>query len=456
MGADQVAGGPVTQSFLNSISSQGLKWNRECICFLTPTDMSWLDAAGIHTLGMISSDPETACGSGVLQSESTYKAALQSELSRFPSIHNWEYGNEVTGGCGAGDWNIGYKNYFIGLVWTYQVITSMPGHSTDTLEGPTLTIWTGTNGSGNASCYNTQTLDWFRSFWSESYNGYTPNSVLTWVSLHVYTQSLQWSDILGKSYADSCAKETVSQMLTTALNNYYDAEGHSKQIVISETGFPSDKSGGEAAQSQWYKGMVPFFNGLGYIHGVFAYDLYDSQSTLWGLFDGSLSPKPAWNVYQGYLTGSSLSTSSSSTTSRSQTNSSSSSRSSSTSSSSSFIATNTTTLTTTSYETTATGSVFSAGYSPRSFFSSSISPRSGSSVVSSRSASRALNPTSNSTFQYDPLIQILSSITTTKDRPVAYGFAAYELSLIGGLAGVFMLFKRSGKFWSRRWPFWRW
>jgi hypothetical protein len=427
LGVDQVvSGGAVTQAFVDSVAAQGLKWNRECTCFLTSTMMGYLLNAGISTIGMIPNNPETSCGSGVLQAEATYKSAIQSVVNQFPAIHNWEYGNEP-----QNYWcNISPQNYFIGLVWAYQVIISTSGHSSDTIQGPTETIWTG---SGTGSCYDSSKLSWFQTFWSQTYTEptsgktYTPNSVLTWVSLHVYTQGELWSSTITSG---SCAGQTVSQMLTNGLNAYYSAEGDSKQMIISETGFPSSDSGGTSEQATWYQEMMPFYNSLGYIHGVFAYDLYDTQSVLWGLFDSSLNAKPSWSVFQSYLSSTSLTSTTSST---------------STSSFSVTLTSTTSSISTTetiSTITTSSSSTTGEGSSQVTSSKSTLASSSSIGISSSSSQAAASLPNSGAVSQAGAITAMLSALSPERDPSAAYGIATYEICLIGALGYMAMSIRR--------------
>jgi hypothetical protein len=393
LGVDQVAVNPVNQSFINSISAQGLKWNRECVCFLTPSFMSYLANAGISTLGMINYNPAPPamagnCSTDTLEQESTYKATIQNMLASFPTIHNWEYGNEPNG---AGNYwcSISPQNYFQGLVWAYEVISATPGHTTDTIQGPTESIWTG---SGSGSCYDSGTLSWFKTFWglTDSSSGLTPAKILTWVSLHVYTQGEQWGFTLTSG---PCAGETVSQMLSNGLSEYYNAEGKSKQIVISETGFPSNTGGGTASQAEWYQNMMPFYESLGYIHGVFAFLLIDSPPEYTGLFDSTLEPKPAWSIYESYLSGSSTTSS-------------------------------TTLSTTTSFSLTPKSTTTGESITQRTTTEETYSSLNGG------------TNSSNTASNGGSLIRILSVMSPSRNPPVAYAVATYEVFLIGSLGYV--------------------
>jgi hypothetical protein len=404
LGAEGVSeGGSASQSFVSGIASQGLKWDADCLCYLTPSDMSMMANAGINVLGLEGTTPETSCGSGVLQSEATYKAAIQHDVNLYPTIHSWEYGLEVETPCYNPPtsydqgWNIGPQNYFIGLVWAYQAITTVAGHSSDTIQGPGETIWTGSNGAANDSCYNTYQMNWFKSFWGQSYQGYTPSSVLNYVDLDVYTGGgtgpLQWTDNLGQSgLGGTCASMTVSQMLTIALNDYHNISG--KTIWIFGTGFPPNGSGGLSAQTQWYKGMVPFYQSLGYIGAVFAYCLVSCNEALFSSYNLA-NYYPAWSAYQSFF---------SSNTSSSLTN-------------------------------------ITSSSSTNSQVSSSII--SSSSVTDSTSSS---SPTSFVFSKLDPLSEIFPAISLGNDAALAYGFTTYQLCLIGGLVYFMIRARKQGRY----------
>ena len=394
IGANQVIGGGAESfSFVQSIASQGLKWDRESVGTSTAklANLVWDEDAGINVLALMGGgDPETSCGSGLLQSESQYKSYVQTLLNDWPWIHHWEYGNEV-----QSYWcNISPQNYFQGLVWAYEVMSTTSGHTMDTIQGPTETIWTE---QGSSSCYDSSKLTWFEQFWglSDPSTGLTPAKILSYVSLHVYTKGQLWSATLTSG---PCAGETVGTMLGNALNAYYNAEGRTKEIIISETGYASGNTATSYNnQATWYQQVIPFYNSLGFVKGVFAYDLFDSQAVLWGLFTSSLQPKPAWSVYQSYLSGTLASPSSATTTTTS-------------------IAI---TINSTVSRSTTTASLTSSN-------SSSSSP---ASVVFS---------------QLDPIVQILSGVSPEKNPPVAFGVTICEFCLIGGLAFVVIRSRKSG------------
>jgi hypothetical protein len=435
LGADGVGGGIETQAFLDNLSSQGLKWNDACLCSLTPTILTDLTDAGIRTIGMIYQNPETSCGSGVLQSEAEYKATIQSDVNNFSSIHDWDYGAEV-----QANWcNISPQNYFQGLVWAYEVITGTTGHSSDTFRGPRETIWTEANAPPDNDCYDQNKLSWFESFWAQRitdpFGTWTPANVLTYVNLDVYTVNLPWTNILTSG---TCAGQTISQMLAGALNAYYGAEGKTKQIVISETGIPSgNTTGSYNDQATWYQEMVPFYNSLGFVKGVFAYDLYDTQSVLWGLFASNLQPKPAWFVYQSYLSGTSLTS----------TTSSSSAGTSSTSVSPTITVSSTSTTKTSTITSSTSLSASTSSSSKNQSSSTSFSSPAGSSQLSSsattsgsltKQTSTKASPVSSlspnsSRLSLSWLTALVSALAQVNDPDIAYGLAVYQFCLIGVL-----------------------
>jgi hypothetical protein len=529
LGAEGVSeGGSASQSFVSGIASQGLKWDADCLCFLTQTDMTTMANAGINVLGLIGppGTPETSCGSGVLQSESTYKAAVQHVVAQYPTIHNWEYGLEVETPCynppSSYDqgWNISPQHYLIGLVWAYEAVTSMAGHASDTFQGPGETIWTTNNGAANASCYNTFQMNWFKSLWSQSYtdpnNGitYTPNSVLTYLDLDVYTQNMQWTDVLGTAYAGTCASMTVSQMLTIALNDYHSISG--KTIWIFGTGFPPNTGGGLSAQSQWYKGMVPFYQSLGYVGAVFAYCLYGCNEALFSS-PNLADAYPAWSVYQSYISSSSTITPSSTALNCNPSSIASSGGSSTTtctvnitgnsptgtvsfssSSSTGIFSTSSCALSgascsVTYYDSSSGAPTITASYSgdtnnqiSSGTFQEIVAGTTSSSTTSTSSSTQVSHGSSSSTSttgeassylqtsstqsgssqspsnvgsgaasQSNPVTGILSALSPSKDPPLAYGFATYEIPLILAL-GYVMNRTRGGQRKNARAGDWHW
>jgi hypothetical protein len=438
-----VQGGGETSSFVQSLASAGLRWDRD---YLGLSNLNWEEQAGINLLALSpGGDPETSCGSGVLQSESSYKSGVISDVNSFQSsygasIHDWEYGNEV-----QNYWcNISPQNYFQGLVWMVEAIHSMPGHASDNIYGGgSITIWTiPQNGvwDGYGSCSTVSSCqpysstcptsgvcgkpDWFYTLWqqriTDSFGSWTMANAINYVAIHLYLSLSACTSTSGPILFGSVLNcgpysgKTVQTMLTDALNLYYGLAGNSKQFVVTETGYPSDTSGGTAAQNSWYKEMMPFYQSLGYIHGVFAYDLYDGQTTLWGLFDSSFSAKPAWSVFQSYFSG--ISSSSSSTTTSSS-------------------------LSSTSNLSTA--SSFSATSSTSD---SSVSPSSSTQTFSTsivRSSLRtSFSPSAQAHSQPNVISAMLSSMSPSKDPPVAYGFATYEITLIIGSLGVLVMIRR--------------
>jgi hypothetical protein len=419
LGADGVGGGGlVTQSFLDSLYSQGLKWDRECLCLLTSTALTNLNSAGINTIGMISDSPappSTAgnCSTDTLLPESSYKATIQGDINSFPSIHYWEYGNEP-----QGNWcEITPQYYFDGLVWAYQVITSTPGHGSDIIQGPTETIWTG-NAESARSCYDSDSLSWFQTLWSLSdpSTGLTPAKILTYVSLHVYTQGQQWD---YRITSGQCAGQTIAAMISNGLTAYYNAEGRSKGIVISETGFPSgNTTTSYNAQATWYQQMVPFFDSLGFVKGVFAYELHDdNQLTFWGLFTSDLQPKPSWSVYQGFLSGATQS-----------------------------ITSTTSSISTNPTSTSVTSTSTSSSFTSQAESSSTSAIASGSIKTSASQTKSFLSTRSDSRLVSHPgqTLGIFSLFSLFNDPTITYALAVSPLCLIGALVFVVTRSRKRG------------
>jgi hypothetical protein len=457
VGADQVIqGGAETYSFVQNIASQGLVWDRDSVGTNTQklSDLQWAKDAGIHVLALMGgSDPETGCtpggqGTGVLQSEATYKSYIKQLLTDWPWIHNWEYGNEV-----QYYWcNISPQHYFQGLVWAYEVLSTTPGHQIDTIQGPTETIftyapsgvWDGYDGCGTISCVDKwdgsagDKIGWFYSFWHESITDsqgtWTPTKILTYVSLHVYTQQQLFSDKpQGGPYS------TVGAMLSAALNVYYSIAGNSKEFVISETGYHAGSGASTTDQTLWYEQMVPFYESEGFVTGVFAYALYDTQSTPWGLFTSNLQPRAAWPAYEKLFAGLSTTTSSSTTSSSST-------RTTSTSSTTSYTSTSTSTVSLT----TSMNSTISQTSNESQSTSSSISLTDNTSTFPTITQPRyPINTTTtNSTRSASGF---LSALSPSRDPPVADGFAVYEILLVAGFLIVFFGFRKASPHWPPRW-----
>lgn len=481
VGADQVIqGGPETYSFVQSVASQGLRWDRDSVGTNTQklANLQWAQQAGIHVLALMGgADPETSCtpgfkGSGVLQSESTYKNFVKQLLTDWPWIHNWEYGNEI-----QYYWcNISPQHYFQGLVWTYEVLSTTPGHQSDTIQGPTETIytyapsgvWDGYDGCGTISCVDQwdgtvgDKIGWFYSFWHESITDsqgtWTPSRVLTYVSLHVYTQQELFSD-----KPKSGPYATVGAMLTAALNVYYSVTGNSKEFVISETGYHTGSGASTSDQTIWYQQMVPFYESEGFVTGVFAYALYDTQPTPWGLFTSSLQARPAWSAYQKLFAGVSTTTTTTTTTTTSSSNPTTTTTSSdSTSSTSSVTSTLTSTTTQISTDTTNSSTTTSYSTSTNTTQSSTLVTSQTNSSLSTSSSSTRLStvppsrmPSNHTGIDNNgsgSLVGLLSSLSPSRDPPVADGFAAYEILLIAGFVIVYIGSRKTTRHhWPPKW-----
>jgi hypothetical protein len=436
-------------AFIDSLASDGLKWAADNVLTSQPSyqdaqnaNLVAISNAGINIIGELPGGMlqgtgfnTTSCSPQCIQTltESQYKQYLTNMLSLYPYIHYWQWLNEPINPA-YGNWTA--QDAFQYLVWTYQVIHSL--RPNDVLMGPTPTII-----DSQGYC-NPTWITWTEEFFAQKdpSTGLTADDILNYFALHFYPKGL-----LNSTLANG---ETMGASLSSCLNQFYSIGGD-MPIIVTETGMPSenlnnssDSAYSPQKQAEYFVQLFPFLQTKTFIQGVFAYEISDAvnpsfDTDTFGLFTTSLQPKPAWSVYQNYLSDTVTTITSPTTNSTTSVNSSSTGSSTSVSSS---VSSNITISQTSSNSTT---------IATRSNSLSRIGPS--SVTTSSSSFSSGRSSAGPSTTQSNVHTSILLALSPTKDPPVAFGIGSYEVFLIGSLGYIIMNVPEA---WIKPRDNWRW
>jgi hypothetical protein len=289
-----------TTSFIDSLSSQGLKWAADDGISCNPSyqdsesaNFVAMEKAGINIIGYLGGflNKSYCPVSGYttvqqLTTQQWYENVVY-VLNLYPYIHYWQWLNEPRNPS-YGSWTP--TDAFKYLVPTYEAIKQVAPN--DVLMGPTPTIiYTDSQG---AHCDPTW-LSWTKQFFAQKdpATGLTAHVMLNYLSLHFYTHPY----VLGQVTKDG----PVSSVVSSCLAQYYAVGG--LPIIVTETGSPSASGLTPQLQVQYYQQLFPLLGTMPFIKGVFAFEISDSggSSSSYGLFTAKLQPKPAWSVFEPYL-----------------------------------------------------------------------------------------------------------------------------------------------------------
>jgi len=246
---------PECASALSDLRQAGSYWIRgDCV---TPSEVAsfWsaMNSQGIEVLGVLNQ----ACLQ-LGEVGPTWQAYVQSIVDAAPNVPAWEIGNEP-----EQTYNITPQTYMTYLEEAYTIIKAADPHAL--IIGPAV----------GCSSTGAQYLSTIKSLGAFNY--------LDAISAHYYPYS-GFSDI-----------QDIESVVAGA-----------KPIWITETGYPSDTSGGEAAQNSYVQTYLNSTSGtIGSdpaIKVIIYYDLNNADDS-WGLNNGppSYTPKEAYATFKSFV-----------------------------------------------------------------------------------------------------------------------------------------------------------
>lgn len=257
---------------------------------LNSTEMGFVantSALGVHYLGIldyrtVGAQPSpNGCISGCNWTLSQWNASVSEALADYPEINTWEIWNEPTLSIFTSGYENGSAlNYFNMIRSAYEIIKSREPNSTVVCFG--------------GADFSQADFQFYSEVW-----GYGASRYCDAISIHVYT-SPYYS--LGQVVN---GQTTLAEYLATDLGSYENLTG--KPIWITETGIPSNNGAGWSGMSEQTQALflsqdLSFFASYPFVKRIYWFNLEGpADGADYGLLNATLSPKPSWNAFLGFV-----------------------------------------------------------------------------------------------------------------------------------------------------------